>query len=151
MSAILIAILFSLWNDYIYKKDQLTGYWSVESRVIKTSYKKYQGLKTNYDFIIGQIGNALNGTGEKISEDSVNGIVEYDADKRPYLEFTGTLTYRVFSKNKVDIVYKEYGRQRSSSTIMNLIVESNEKMTGTFISTIASSNGEVTFTRRKEL
>lgn len=147
ISAVLIAVLFGFWNDYVYKKDRLTGYWKVELETVGSSYSKYRGLKTYYEFIIGQNVNSLNGTGEKISEDSVNGPVEYDTDKRTHLEFEGALTYRVFSKNTVDILYKENGRKRPSSTILNLVVESSEKMSGTFISTIASSKGNVVFTR----
>ncbi len=147
ISAVLIAALFSLWNDYIYKKDQLTGYWKVEYETLESSYSNYRGLKTNYEFIIGQAGSTLSGTGEKISENSVNGKIEYDTNKRTHLEFNSALTYRVFSQNTVDIVYKENGRKRASSTILNLIVESNDRMHGTFISTIAASKGTATFTR----
>ena len=147
ISAVLITVLFSLWNDYIYKKDQLTGYWEVEFETIETSYSKYRGLKTYYEFIIGQKGHGLDGTGEKISEDSVNGVIEYDADKRTHLDFDGVITYRVFSRNTVDITYKENGRKRPSSTILNLVIESRDRMSGTFISTIASSKGKVIFTK----
>ncbi|MFT6915496.1 MAG: hypothetical protein ACJAWL_001805 [Motiliproteus sp.] len=147
LSAILITLLFSLWNDYVYKKDQLTGYWEVEYETLESSYIKYQGLKMYYELILGQKGSLLQGTGEKVSEDSSNGIIEYDADKRAHIEFEGFLTYRFFSKNTVDITYKENGRKRPSSTILNLVVESNDKMSGTFISSIASSKGSVIFTR----
>ena len=98
-------------------------------------------------FVIGQTGKTLSGTGEKVSENSVNGNFEYDPGKRAHLELEGSLSYRVFSENTVDIVYKENGRKRTSSTILNLVIESNDTMTGTFISTIASSKGSVKLTR----
>ncbi|MCE9679246.1 hypothetical protein LZP69_08670 [Shewanella sp. AS1] len=147
ISAIVIALVFGIWNDYIYKKDRLTGYWKVEYKTEQSSYKPYIGLKTNYEFIIGQSGNTINGIGEKISEDSINGVIEYNAEKRGHVELQGSVTYRAFSKNSLDIVYKEEGLKRPSSTILNLVIESKNKMSGTFISTIASSKGVVTLTR----
>lgn len=149
ISAVVVTAVFSLWNDYIYKRDQLSGFWKVEFETKESSYSPYIGLKTYYDFIIGQHDNTIDGTGEKISEDSVNGIIKYDADKRTHLTLNGALTYRVFSKNTVDIIYKEEGRKRPSSTILNLVVESNDQLTGTYISTIAESKGTVLLTRMK--
>ncbi|MEH6467449.1 MAG: hypothetical protein V7722_07435 [Porticoccus sp.] len=147
ISAVLIALVFSLWNDFIYKKDQLSGYWKVEYETLHSSYNKYIGLKTSYEFVIGQTGSTLSGTGEKVSENSINGDFEYDRDQRNHLDLNGSLGYRIFSKNTVDIVYKENGKKRPSSTILNLVIESNDTISGTFISTIASSKGKVTLTR----
>lgn len=65
ISAVVIAIVFGLWNDYFYKRDQLTGFWKVEFETKSSSYNKYIGLKTYYDFIIGQAGNSISGTAEK--------------------------------------------------------------------------------------
>jgi len=151
LSAILIAISFSLWNDYIYKRDELSGFWHVTIETTKSSNGNYIGLKTYYNFVAGQNGSSLRGTGEKISEDSVNGIIEYDTDKRTHLNFDGALTYRVFSSNTVDMIYKEEGRRRPSSSILNLVVESNDRLTGTFISTISKSSGKVVFTRANKI
>lgn len=149
ISAILIALVFSLWNDYIYKNDQLDGYWRVEYETAESSYQKYIGLKTYYDFVIGQNGNVVKGTGEKVAENLSGKYFEYENGKRTHLDFTGSITYKVFSKNKLDLIYKENGRKRSSSTILNLVITSKDKMVGTYISTIAASKGKVTFTKVK--
>lgn len=146
-SAIVIVVLFGLWNDYVYKKDQLTGYWNVTYETTDTTYSPYKGLKTNYVFVINQKGDILSGTGEKISESSRNGYIEYDAEKRTHLNFEGALSYHVFSKNAVNMIHMENGIKRPSSRILNLVIESNDLMKGTFISTIAESKGKVILTR----
>ncbi len=147
ISALLIALIISLWNDYLYKRDRLTGYWKVEFETTESSYSKYIGLKTYFDFVINQEGNRLVGSGEKISEDSVNGVIEYESAKRVHIELTGAVRYRVFSKNTVDIRYVEEGRKRQSSTIVKLRIESPESMVGSYISTIAGSRGIAKFTK----
>ena len=146
-SAILIALMISIWNDGFYRSVRLTGYWKAEFKTINTSYSKYSNLKVNYDYIINQEGNALVGSGEKISEDSGSGVIEYDPKERTHLNLTGAVTYKIFSSNVVDILSKEEGRLRPSSTIIKLTVESPESMVGTFISTVAKSSGIVRFTK----
>tara|TARA_R110001592_G_scaffold362628_1_gene677402 strand:- start:5785 stop:6216 length:432 start_codon:yes stop_codon:yes gene_type:complete len=143
--------MFSLWNDFVYKKDRVSGYWVAEFETLESSYSNFIDLKTNYEFVIGQTGSVINGSGEKVSEVSVNGYIEYDHEKRSHLELNGSLGYRVFAKSTVDIVYKENGRKRPSSTILNLVIDSKNKMSGTFISTIASSSGKVTLTRKNKI
>lgn len=152
ISAILIALVISFWNDFFYKSDNLTGYWNVELETIQTSHEKFKGLKVYYDFIINQEGNRLIGSGEKISEQALNSPpFEYDAKKRTHLELTGAVTYKVFTKNRVDLHYKEEGRLRPSSSILKLRIDSKNKMSGKFMSTIAESSGNVVFTRKGDI
>jgi len=147
VSALIIALALGVWNDYYFKKDNLTGYWKVSFVTTESSYKNYIGLKTYYDFILNQDGRRIVGTGEKVSEDSVNGIIEYKNGKRTHLNLTVGINYKVFSASTIDLIYKEKGRKRDSSTVLNLTIESPNKIRGSFISTIASSKGTVTFER----
>jgi hypothetical protein len=147
VSALIIALALGVWNDYYFKKDNLTGYWKVSFLTTESSYKNYIGLKTYYDFILNQDGRRIVGTGEKVSEDSVNGIIEYKNGKRTHLNLTAGINYKIFSASTIDLIYKEKGRKRDSSTVLNLNIESPNKIIGSFISTIASSKGTVTFER----
>jgi hypothetical protein len=147
VSAVLIALIFGVWNDYFYKKDRIGGYWEAEFETLKSSYRDYEGMETYYELLIAQNGPVISGVGEKVREDSVNGNIEYDTDKRNHIEFDGSITYRVYQRNRVDIVFKENGRRRKSSTVLNLTIDSEIKMTGTFISSVASSKGKVTLTK----
>ncbi len=56
VSALLIALILSIWNDHIFKSDRLTGYWNVEFETKQSSYSKFIGLKTYCDFVINQEG-----------------------------------------------------------------------------------------------
>jgi hypothetical protein len=77
VSAIIIALALGVWNDYYFKKDNLTAYWKVSFVTTESSYKNYICLKAYYDFILNQDGRRTVGTGEKVSEDFVNRIIEY--------------------------------------------------------------------------
>lgn len=148
LSAILIALLLLVWNDYFLKRDRLTGYWNVKYITDKTTYSPYLNLEENYDFLITQQGNVLSGTGEKISELSSSESVEYDADKRTHVNLIGNLKYNFFSNSELDLSHLEKGRIRDSSRILKLRVLSNNSIEGTYISTIADSSGRVQLLRK---
>jgi hypothetical protein len=139
INAVIIALLFFLWNDLAYRHDRLTGYWEIDAEVTKTDYAAFQGLQTHYDMLINQEGAHISGSGEKIHEKSINGgFVEYKPAARVHVMITGAITYKFFSNNLVDIHYIEKGEVRDSSTVMKLYVKSDKKMEGTFVSTSGS-------------
>ncbi|MCP4429747.1 MAG: hypothetical protein GY806_02090 [Gammaproteobacteria bacterium] len=147
-SAVVIALLLFVWNDHFLKIDRLTGYWNVNYVTEKTTYDAFHNLEENYDFLITQSDNTLSGSGEKISELSPSGFIEYDAEKRTHVKILGNLKYNFFSESEVDISHVEKGRKRESSRILRLKVISNDLIIGTFISTIADSSGHVRLTRK---
>lgn len=147
ISAIIIALMLFVWNDYFFKKDNLAGYWSVKYITDETTHDNFLDLEENYDFLFTQSGDALDGTGEKISEMSSLGFVEYDTAKRTQVTILGTVKYKFFSNSEIDISHFEKGRRRPSSRILKLKVMSNNRIEGTFISTVAQSSGRVELTR----
>ena len=149
LSAIVIAILFSIWNDFFYKKDRLTGYWQAEFRVLETSYSKYEGMKTYSDYLINQENGHITGTAEKMKENSKLGIIEYIGKDRTLSTFSGGISYRFFSNNIVDIHQTQLGTERKSSSIIKLKLISEYELRGDFVSTVANSSGEVVFKRVK--
>ena len=151
ISAVIIAIIFGVWNDNYYKKEDLSGYWEVEFVTVETDYSPDKDLKTYYYFTVGQNGHSLSGFGEKTSEDSSNGKIQYETKNRTHLEFQGAISYRVFSKSRVNITYRENGRRRPFSTVLSLVVESSNRISGTYISTAANTKGTVTFERVEEI
>ncbi|MBU6953437.1 hypothetical protein KP814_18855 [Hahella sp. HN01] len=49
ISAVLIAIIFGLWNDYFYKVDRLSGRWKVEFYVENSEYNPYKGMTATHE------------------------------------------------------------------------------------------------------
>ncbi|AZZ92680.1 hypothetical protein EUZ85_18895 [Hahella sp. KA22] len=147
ISAILIAIIFGLWNDYLYKVDRLSGRWKVEFYVENTEYNPYKGMTATHEIFLIQNGLGISGLGEKVAEETNSESIAYHPSKRSHSEISGTITYKFFSDNLVDLTLKEDGLIRKSSTFVHLVAESSDSMSGTFFSTAANSKGAVSFKR----
>jgi hypothetical protein len=147
LSAILLSLVFFFWNDFVYRKDSLTGYWKAEAEVTKSSYNPYVGLRTEYHLLLVQTGNVVTGTGEKVLEITKKGLNEYDHEDRPQITLDGGVTYKFFSPSSVHLRYTEDGSRRKSSTLLDLTIESGNTVSGNFMSTIAASSGTVRLTR----
>lgn len=148
ISAILLTLIFFVWNDYVYKSKDLSGAWSAECEVLETSYTKYKGMKVYFDVLINQQGDQIIGTGEKVA-DVVDGIrTEYEAENRVRIELNGVVENRFIADDEVRIHYIEHGMRRDSTTILTLRVENISLLKGAFLSTAANSKGRVTWRRK---
>lgn len=150
ISALLIALAFFAWNDFVHRADDLTGAWEIECEIKETSYSKYEGMKTYFDVLINQQGTKIVGTGEKVAEIFEERKYEYEREKRVQVELTGKLENRFISGDEVQIHWMEHGRKRKTSTVFSLRVISQSDLRGNFFSTAADAHGRAVW-RRKEL
>jgi len=104
-------------------------------------------MKTSYAFILQQEGQVLRGPTEKISEEVAGEVTDYQPYDRIHGNASGTMAYKVYSNNTLDLVVQENGRLRKSSTILHLEVVNQNHLEGTFASTAANSKGTVVLTR----
>lgn len=148
ISAIAIALIFFVWNDFFYKSTDLSGAWSVETEVLESSYSKYEGMKVYYDVLINQQGDQIIGTGEKIAEFFYGNKYEYEPDKRVRFDLIGKLEKRFISKDEVRVHYVEHGRKRDSSTILTLFLNDSDELKGHFLSTAADTRGTIIWKRK---
>ena len=149
ISAILIAIIFFIWNDFFNNTSNLSGAWRVEDYVLESNYPQYEGMTLYFDVLLQQNGTEISGTAEKVVEKFKSGLErKIDGDERVRLEIIGTLKNNYFSKDRVTVHFIEHGIQRDTSTIMNLRVTSKNKIEGTFISTAADSRGKSVWKRK---
>ena len=151
LSALLMALLAVVALDNFYSTPQLGGMWEFEVHVDDTSYSPYNELSLKYQVILLQKELQFSGSGDKYAE-RINPEQEYSelaGDARIPIEISGYIEKNLLSPNRVFISIREKGSVRSSATFHELDVLSNEKLLGSFKSTIANSKGSVVWLKKK--
>ena len=147
MGGVGLSLLFFVFSDFIYTTPNLSGRWYFVNEIESTSYPKFKNLKVYYTVLLMQEGDKIYGTGEKI-KDELNGVTsKYNGKERIQIQISGYLRNNFLLKDTLNIHYIEAGTLRSSSTLHNLVRFGDEAMGGRFVSTIADSEGQVTWTR----
>jgi bisphosphoglycerate-dependent phosphoglycerate mutase len=144
ISAIIIAFIFAVWSD---SEIDLTGKWTLETTTKDAIKESFKNMKLTYESHLIELNEEIIFNSEKTKEKSVNGEIEYHGKERTYLKCTGEKKYKFFSKNKLIFHCEETGKERKSITILDLTIESKDKITGTFQSTISDSSGDVEIIR----
>lgn len=148
MSGVILAFMFFIWNDFFYRTDNLAGAWQFSATIDSTTYRPFEGMRLYWRVILVQEGDVLTGTGEKISEfTAAGGEFEYEPKDRTRIDIVGTIRYKFFSPNEVQLHYKEHGAVRESSTFLELQIISENQLLGSFHSTAANSRGKAEWTR----
>jgi hypothetical protein len=144
---IILTILFFLMKEVVFPLPVVNGLWTFEATTISTSYNPYKQMKVTYLILLIQQGNMLSGTGEKIKEIADGKQHEYPSEKRIHIEIKGQITKRYFAKDQITFHIIEYGLKRKSSTVHSLRLINKNQLVGPFVSTIATSIGDVVWTR----
>jgi hypothetical protein len=146
-SAIAIALVFFFWSDFIDRQPNLNGTWYFTGVTIGTAHAPYRGMKVTYEVNLLQDKLHLTGFGEKIRDEVGGKVTNYTGKDRAQIEVTANITHRYFSRDTLELQYSEAGAVRRSSTFQKLVRYSDEAMSGSFSSTIASSRGPVEWRR----
>jgi hypothetical protein len=150
ISAIVVALVFFVWNDYFYKTSDICGVWEVETKTTETTHKEYQNLTIFFDALLQQNSTSISGTGEKTSEVLFQQEpFEYERTKRVQIEINGNLKNNFLRNDYVVIHWMEHGRMRETSTIFYLEVIDKNTMKGEFVSTAANSKGTGVWRRKQ--
>jgi hypothetical protein len=147
IGGLLLALIFFLLSDFIFRLPALSGPWSFESETRSTTYNPYKGLKLTYLVLVWQEGHAIYGSGEKVRENVDGAIRTYTGAQRSSIEIRGYLTKRYFGKSEVVLHFHEDGEKRHSSTMQALKILDSTTMEGTYVSTVANSSGAVRWLR----
>jgi len=151
VSAVFIAIIFTSWSDSEFKEYNLTGKWKLETTTSTANVPEYIGMKLYYYVHIIQSNDKVTFSAEKVKENSINGgTIKYTGKNRTYLKCQGTKKYNYFSKNKLVLNCNETGRVRETTMILDLDINLKDKMTGTFLSSAANSDGTIEITRNND-
>ena len=145
----LLAILFFWLREIIFPFPKLTGRWFFEMRTINSAYNPYKGMVLRYVAMLWRQGNQIEGTVEKIYENSSTGERNYEANNRTRGMVNGFVQKNYFSKDRVVLHVIEDGHGRESTNFYELIVSSESEMTGIFSSMVANQDGKVKWQRKE--
>lgn len=125
----------------------VTGRWYFQMRTVNTTYNPYQGMNLGYIAMLWREGNCIEGTIEKIYENSSTGERDYEENNRTRGVIRGAVEKNYFSKDCVFLHVVEDGHGRESTHFYELVVKSDKEMVGSFTSMVANQDGEVRWQR----
>lgn len=148
IGGIILAILFFFFREKCFGLPEVNGKWHFWVETKETAYKPYKGMCLEYVAMLWIEGSKIHGTYEKIYEHSSTGEREYVGSKRTRGIIEGSIEKRYLSKDKINLHLIEEGKQRTSTTSQALVVDNRQnKLIGTFNSTVADQSGSVKWQR----
>ncbi len=145
----ILAFLFFWLREKVFPIPKIAGRWFFEIRTINTAYKPYEGMILRYIAMFWQAGNRIQGTVEKIYENSSTGEREYIGKNRTRGVAEGYIEKNYFSKDRLVLHVVEDGHGRESTNIYDLVIDSSEEITGSFSSMVANQDGEARWQRNE--
>lgn len=143
----ILALLFFWLKEKFFPLPKVNGRWYFEIRTVTTEYNPYKGMVLRYVAMLWREGNHIEGTVEKIYENSSTGERKYEGKNRTRGIANGFIEKNYFSKDCVVLHVVEGGHVRESTNFYDLIVESDNKMEGKFSSMVANQEGDVKWQR----
>lgn len=148
ISAIIIAVLFFIFSDFVFAPPNINGKWYVVTQIENTSYKPFEKLITVHEVYVYQDKEALKGRGEKVKAISkLSGIELYRASERIHSEVSGAIDRNFIKKDVLHIHLIENGKKRISNAYYHLTRFDDSYMTGVFESSVANSSGVTEWVR----
>ncbi len=147
IGGVMLTVFFFLVKEKLFPFPNITGKWSLEMKTTNTAYNPYRGMILRYVAILWREGSKIQGTVEKIYENSTTGEKEFIGDKRTRGTVTGYLEKNYFTKDKIFIHIIEKGHGRESTHFHDMKMTSKTVMEGTFNSMVADQGGEVKWQR----
>lgn len=147
VGGVILALLFFWAREKLFPLPDITGRWYFEMRTINTSYEPYAGMVLRYVAMLWREGNRIQGTAEKIYENSSTGKRDYVGKNRTRGVAAGYLEKNYFAKDRLFLHVVEDGHGREFTNFYDVIIVSDKKMLGAFNSMVANQDGEVTWQR----
>lgn len=145
----ILTLLFFWFKEKIFPLPEVTGRWYFEMHTVNVTYKPYENMILRYVAMLWREGNIIKGTVEKIHENSSTGEREFIGKNRTRGEVEGYIEKNYFTKDRLFLHVIEDGHGRESTHFYELIIQSDEVMSGTFNSMVADQDGTVSWQRNK--
>ena len=146
---LILVSLFFVAREKIFPFPNISGQWYIEMLTVKTAYRPYNKMKLRYVAMLWKGGNHIQGTVEKIYEDSTTGTRQFTGKDRTRGELQGYVQKNYLAKDRAYLHVVEEGHGRESTHFYEIIVQSDKKMVGTFTSMVADQCGEVIWQREE--
>lgn len=144
-----LALLLFWLKENIFPLPNIAGCWYFQMRSVNTAYSPYKGMILGYVAMLWREGSRIEGTVEKIYENSSTGERSFEEKNRTRGVAKGFIEKKYFSKDSVFLHVVENGHGRESTNFYELVVTSDKEMVGSFTSMVASQDGEVRWQRDK--
>ncbi len=144
---LILALLFFWMRENIFSLPRVMGIWYFEVHTSKTAYIPYKGMILRYTAMLWREGNQIQGTVEKIYEDSSTGQREFVGKNSTRGILEGYLEKKLFSKDRLYLHVVEEGHGRESTSYYDITINFDQNMIGTFSSMIVDQHGEIKWQR----
>ncbi len=149
VGGIFLTFLFFLAKEKIFPLPDITGRWYFELRTKETAFRPYQDMVLQYVGFLCLEGNRIEGSVEKVYENSSTGEREYVGKDRTRGVVSGYVKKSYLGKDRIFLHIVEDGHGRESTNCYDLVCEKPGKMKGQFYSMVADQSGEVTWQRER--
>ncbi len=149
LGGVVLALLFFWAREKLFPLPQITGRWYFELRTINTSYAPYTNMILRYIAMLWREGSHVEGTVEKIYENSSTGERSYVGVNRTRGIIKGYIEKNYFGKDRLFLHVIEEGHGRESTNFYELSADFDQTMTGLFSSTVADQKGDTRWQRNK--
>ncbi|MCK2184101.1 hypothetical protein [Halomonas getboli] len=143
----ILTFLFFWLREMVFPLPNVTGRWYFEIHTVNSAYNPYKGMVLRYVAMLWREGNRIEGTVEKVYENSSTGEREYEGENRTRGLVVGYIEKKFFSKDRIVLHVVENGHGRESTNFYELKFSSKEGMTGCFNSMVAKQDGSVKWQR----
>ena len=143
IGGVILALLFFWIREKFFPLPDFSGRWYFQIETVGTSYRPYEGMIIRYMAMLWREGNRVQGTVEKIYENSSTGERDFVGENRTRGIVEGYLEKNYFSKDRMILHIIEDGHGRESTYFYELTIQKKEKMDGKFTSMVANQDGTI--------
>ena len=142
IAGLIIIIIIFFYKEKISSITDCSGVWYLKTITKETAYNPYMDMTLVYKMVVLQKGQELEGTIEKIYENTSKNISkEYIGKERIRSKFKGYIERNYFGADKISIHIIENGTDRESTSFQKVISKCSNVLEGEFESTAGDSKG----------
>lgn len=149
VGGIFLAFIFFWTKEKWFPLPDINGKWHFRIETIKTAYRPYDGMILGYVALLWREGTRIEGTVEKIYENSTTGEREYVGNDRTRGKVQGYIEKNYFKPDRIYLHVIEDGHGRESTNYYDLLITTDGKMDGIFHSMVANQDGKAFWQREQ--
>lgn len=143
LGGVFLALLFFWAKEKLFPLPGITGRWYFQMFTEQTAYNPYAGMTLRYVAMLWREGYRVEGTVEKIYENSSTGERSFDGTNRTRGTVSGYIEKNYLGYDRLFLHVIEDGHGRESSHFYELTAFKDGTMGGRFYSMVADQEGTV--------
>jgi len=147
IGGVVLSLLFFWAKERLFPVPYITGRWYFEMKTTKTAYNPYKEMILRYEAFLWTEGKRVEGSVEKIYENSSTGERDYDGKNRTRGSVSGFIEKNYLGRDMIYLHIVEDGHGRESTNFYKLSDLKAGKMVGVFDSMVAKQSGVVKWQR----